>query len=165
MEHLSKANGGLGLKFSRSLKYKIKWSETFYEPFWNIKDGNFHITPTCSMVAWLEGIRFGLLDMDTFQKAGNICTFLITVLRATCEDGSTHTWGKQLWTLCICVSVYILCVCLHFQHRRESNNISPKWEMLFWRLKPHRAWFCLYLCLSISFSADMGADAGKHWRT
>lgn len=62
------------------------------------------------MVAGLEGTRFGLLDVDTFQEAGDICTFLITMLRAACEDGSTHAWGKQLWTLCICVSVYILCV-------------------------------------------------------
>lgn len=158
-------HAGLGLEFARSLKYNNKWSETFWKPFWSLKDENLLITPTCSMVAGLEGIRFGLLDMDTFQKAGDIYTFLITMLRAACEDISTYAGGKQLWTLCICVSVYILCVCLHFQHRRESNNISPKWEMLFCRLKPRSAWFCLYLCLSISFSADMGAHAGKHWRT
>lgn len=101
------------------------------------------------MVAGLEGVRFGLLDMSTFQKAGDTCTFLITMLRAACEDGSTHAWGKQLWTLHICVSVYILCVCVSpFPAQERIQQYFTQMRNVILQIKATQ---CLVLSLFMPF--------------
>lgn len=60
-----------------------------------------------------------------------------------------------------------LCMCF-LSPGRESNNISPKWAMLFCRLKPRSAWFCLiyaFLFPSLLTWVHMpGSTEGHNWR-
>lgn len=86
------------------------------------------------MVIGLKSTIFSLLDMDTFQKAEGIGIFsvhnakelLVRMVVPTHKESSCELCASVPLRVYIYICICIVHVCLHFQHRRESNNISPK---------------------------------------
>lgn len=73
------------------------------------------------------------------------------MLRAACEDGSTHAWGKQLWTLRICVSVYILGVCVCVSPFPAQERIQQYFTQMRNVILQIKATQCLVLSLFMPF--------------
>lgn len=102
------------------------------------------------MVARLEGIRFGLLDMDTFQKAGDTalswsqCWELLVRMAVPMHEESSCE-------LCASVSLCISCVCVCVSPFPAQERIQQYFTQMRNVILQIKATQCLVLSLFMPF--------------